>query len=48
MALHLNGLKAKRGLMDLRNKRTKSGLWELIFGAIPFLEKNRGEKGRKS
>ena len=31
MALHLNGLKAKQGLMELKNKKTKSGLWELIF-----------------
>ena len=49
MALHLNGLKAKQGLMDLRNKKTKSSLWELIFEPSRFWrrrEKKKGERAR--
>ena len=49
MALHLNGLKAKQGLMDLRNKKTKSGLWELIFEPSRFwrrIEEKKGERAR--
>ena len=49
MALHLNGLKAKQGLMDLRNKKTKSGLWELIFEPSHFwrrIEEKKGERAR--
>ena len=49
MALHLNGLKAKQGLIDLRNKKTKSGLWELIFASSRFwrrIEEKKGERAR--
>ena len=49
MALHLNELKAKQGLMDLRNKRTKSVHWELIFEPSRFwriIEEKKGERAR--
>ena len=40
--------KAKQGLMGFRELKTKSGLRELILKQIPFLEKERGEKGEES
>ena len=47
MALHLNGLKAKQGLMDLRNTKTKSGLWELIFLSHPVFGEEERRKREK-
>ena len=39
--------KAKQGLMGFKGLKTKSGLRELILEQIPFLEKERGEKGEE-
>ena len=39
---------AKQGLMRFSELKTKSGIRELILKLIPFLEKERGEKGEKS
>ena len=39
--------KAKQGIMGFRELKTKSGLRELILEQILFLEKERGEKGRR-
>ena len=40
--------KAKKGLMEFRELKTKSGLRELILELISFLEKERGERGEES
>ena len=48
MALHLNGLKAKQGLMDLRNIKAKNVVLGLIFFEhITFLRERREEKREK-
>ena len=39
--------KAKQGIMGFRELKTKSGLRELILEQILFLEKERGENGRR-
>ena len=36
MALHLNGLKAKQGLMDLRNIKAKNVVLVLIYEQYRF------------
>ena len=48
MALHLNGLKAKQGLMDLRDIKTKkkSGLRAHYMSNL-FFEGERKEKREK-
>ena len=48
MALHLNGLKAKQGLMDLRNIKAKNVVLGLILGAHHVFEGGRKEKRGKS
>ena len=40
--------KSKQGLMGFRVLKTESGLRELILEQIPFLERERGEKGEES
>ena len=36
--------KAKQGLMGLKELKTKSGLWELIFGENPVFGREKEEK----
>ena len=47
MALYLNGLKAKQGLMDLRDIKTKNVVLELIFMSKTVFERRGGEKEEK-
>ena len=47
-ALHLNGLKAKQGLMVLRDIKTKNVVLGSFEEQITFLKKGRGEKGEES
>ena len=47
-ALHLNGLKAKQGLMVLRDIKTKTVVLGSFEEQITFLKKGRGEKGEES
>ena len=47
MALHLNGLKTKQGLMDLRDIKTKNVVLGLIFMSKTVFERRGGEKEEK-
>ena len=44
MTLHLNGLKAKQGLMDLRDIKTKNVVLGLILMSKTVFERRGGQE----
>ena len=48
MALHINGLKAKQGLMDLRNIKAKIVVLGSFYEHITFLREREEKREKKA